>query len=408
MPGEPPAGDRRARVAVTVTFLAHAAVFATWAPRIPSIKDDLRLSHDDLGFALGVLAVGMLVGTRLTARMERRRSTGAPIRLLMPVQCVALAGPAYATNLLTLCVALFVLGLLGGLIDVAMNAHAVALERRYRRPIMSGFHGLWSVGMMAASAAAALVARFGVGVRPHFVVAAAVLALGSAPVLRWLLPAAQEGASSPAAGDTTGAGCRPLASVFVVAVLAVVGFGSFVAEGAIMDWGAVLLHEDQGASESVAALGLTVFTGAMALSRLVGDRLRGGFGSAAVARAGAAVAVAGLGTVLLAGHPTASMIGLAVLGLGVGPLVPIVFSGAGNTPTRWHGSALGITVSAGYLGSVTGPVLIGLIASGAGLAWALAVPIAFLIVAFFTARLFESPRARRPEGALQDTAERDR
>src|SRR5262245_25770818 len=185
---------KRARLAVAVTFLAHAATFATWAPRIPAIKQSLGLDHEDLGIALGGLSVGLLIGTRLTGRMERRGRTGVAMRILVPVQAVALLGPAFAPNLLTLTAALAFLGLLGGMLDVAMNAHAVAVERLYGRPIMSGFHGLWSVGSMAASAVAALVARAGVGVQPHFIVAALAIAVLTAPVLTGLLGPERESA----------------------------------------------------------------------------------------------------------------------------------------------------------------------------------------------------------------------
>lgn len=385
---------RRARIAVAITFLTHAAVFATWAPRIPTIKESLNLSHDDLGLAFGTMAVGMLIGTRLTGRMEKRASTAKPIRLLMPVQCLALAGPAYATNLPTLCVALFFLGVLGGLIDVAMNAHAVVVERMYRRPIMSSFHGLWSGGMMGASAVASLVAKYDVGLRTHFVVAGVVLALGSAPVLRWLLSAEAEAAAQAPKREAPGEPAeakrsrRPSASLLILVVLGAVGFGAFVTEGSILDWGAILLHEDRGASPSVAALGLTVFTGAMAVSRLTGDWFGALLGSATLARVAASIGFVGLGTALLVDHPLATMAGLTVLGLGIGPLVPIVFSSAGNLPTNGSASALSIAVSAGYVGGIVGPMLIGFVAGRAGLTWALVIPLMFLAVTFFAVGLF--------------------
>lgn len=391
-------GYRRARIAVAVTFLTHAAVFATWAPRIPTIKESLNLSHDDLGLAFGIMAVGLLLGTRLTGRMEKRARTAKPIRLLMPVQCLALTGPAYATNLPTLCVALFFLGVLGGVVDVAMNAHAVAVERMYRRPIMSAFHGLWSGGMMGASAVASLVARYDVGLRTHFVVAAVVLAIASAPVLSWLLSADAEAAAQPPkpAEPTERANSakrsqRPSASLLILIVLGVVGFGGFVTEGAILDWGAILLHEDRGASPSAAALGLTVFTGAMAVSRLTGDWFRARLGSVRLARLAATIGFVGLGIALLVDHPLPTLAGLTILGLGIGPLVPIVFSSAGNTPTNGHASALSIAVSAGYIGAIVGPMLIGFAAGRAGLGWALTIPLMFLAVTFFAVGLFVDP-----------------
>jgi MFS family permease len=377
---------RRARLAVTVTFLVHAATFATWAPRIPSIKQGLGLDHEDLGIALGGLAVGLLVGTRLTGRMERRGRTGLAIRILVPVQAVALVAPAYATDLVTLTAALAVLGLLGGMLDVAMNAHAVAVERLYQRPIMSGFHGAWSIGSMVGSAIAALVARAGVDVRIHFIVAAVVLTLLSAPFLAGLLKPDREAAitghdvASPQAA-------RPPAALVVVIMLAVMGFGSFLGEGAIADWSAVYLNEHLGASVGLAALGLSVFSGAMAASRLVADRIGTRFGPVVVARAGAGISAVGYVVFLLSPSPTVALVGFAFAGFGLGPAVPVVFSAAGNTRTRRRSSVLGPVVSAGYVGAVVGPIVIGVVAQQVGLAWALAIPLAFIALIIVAAGL---------------------
>ena len=380
---------RRARLAVAVTFLVHAATFATWAPRIPSIKQGLGLDHEDLGIALGGLAVGLLIGTRLTGRMEKRGRTGLAIRILVPVQAVALIGPAFAVDLVTLTAALAVLGVLGGMLDVAMNAHAVAVERVYERPIMSGFHGLWSIGSMVGSAVAALVAREGVDVRVHFVVAAIVLAVASAPFLTGLLKPDREAAITGHHVETPHS-ARPPAAMIVVVMMAVMGFGSFLGEGAIADWSAVFLNENLGTSVGFAALGLSVFSGAMAASRLVADRVGARFGPVFVARVGAAISAVGYLVFLLVPLPALALVGFALAGFGLGPAVPVVFSAAGNTRTARRASMLGPVVSAGYVGAVVGPVVIGAVAQHTGLTWALAIPLAFVVLIFVAAGLLRS------------------
>ncbi|MEQ4205356.1 MFS transporter [Actinopolymorpha sp. B17G11] len=371
---------------MTVTFLVHAATFATWAPRIPSIKQGLGLDHDDLGIALGGLAVGLLIGTRLTGRMEKRGRTGLAIRILVPAQSAALIAPAYAIDLLTLTVALAFLGLLGGMLDVAMNAHAVAVERLYRRPIMSGFHGAWSIGSMVGSAIAALVAREGVDVRLHFIVAGVLVAVVSAPFLTGLLKPDREAAITGHDVATSQA-ARPPAALFVVIMMAVMGFGSFLGEGAIADWSAVYLNENLGTSVAFAALGLSVFSGAMAASRLVADRIGTRFGPVVVARAGAAISAVGYVVFLLSPSPVLALIGFSLAGFGLGPAVPVVFSAAGNTRTRRRSSVLGPVVSAGYVGAVVGPVVIGVVAQHVGLAWALAIPLGFVVLIIVAAGL---------------------
>jgi fucose permease len=272
------------------------------------------------------------------------------------------------------------------MLDVAMNAHAVAVERLYGRPIMSGFHGLWSVGSMGASAVAAVVARAGVDVRLHFIVAAVVLAAISAPILTGLLHSDREAAITGHHVETPH-GARPPIGLLVVVMLAVMGFGAFLAEGAIGDWSAVYLNENLHASVGLAALGLTVFSGAMAASRLTADRIGARFGPVVVARAGAGIGAVGYAVFLLAPSPTLALVGFALAGFGLGPAVPVVFSAAGNTRTARRASVLGPVVSAGYVGSVVGPVAIGAVAQQAGLATALVLPLAFVVLIIVAAGL---------------------
>lgn len=368
---------RRARSAVAVTFLCHSAAFSTFAPRIPAIRDDLGLSLDDLGIALGGFAVGLLVGTRLVGRFEAKHRTGTAIRVLLPLACLTLVGPAFATDLLSLTLLLALFGVAGGAVDVVMNVHAVAVERHYRRPIMSSFHGLWSVGGMLGSALAALAARNDVDVRVHFATVAVVLVLVSAWPLSRVLVAAAEAAGEGAAASSPSPR-RRTATGFVVLALTAMGFGSFLIEGSVADWSALFLQDERGASAGFAALGLTVFSATMAASRLAGDRLGLAFGPVALARAGAVVGLAGFGVLLLVPDEVAGLVAFGLIGLGVGPVVPLVFSAAGSTATRRRSSVLGLAVSAGYVGGVAGPVAIGALAEQLGLSTALTTPLAFV------------------------------
>ena len=388
---------RRARIAVGVAFGVHAAAFATWAARIPTIRDDLRLDNGDLGVALGGLAVGMFVGTRLTGRMERSARTGVPLRVVTPLLCLSIIGPGLARDLVTLTISLAVFGILGGLLDVVMNTHAVAVERLYRRPIMSSLHGLWSIGTMAGSAGAALVARSGVEVRAHFVVAAVLLAAASALPLGGALGHQAE-AATIAHHHETSSTTRAPAGLAALLLLGLMGFGSFLVEGSVADWSAVFLTDERAASPGFAALGLTVFAGAMAGSRLVGDRLGLRLGPVRLGRLGAGTALIGFAVVLLVPSAAAALVGFGLLGLGIGPVVPMVFSAAGNTRTPSRPSVLGPVVSVGYVGGVLGPVLIGRLDGIIGLTAALAVPAALVAVVLVGAPVLGAAAGSPPIG----------
>jgi MFS family permease len=374
---------RSARLSVTATFGVHAFVSGTWAPRIPAIKSNLDLDAGDLGIALTAFALGLLVGTRVVGLVLDRVGTRLPIRLGLPVLCVALVSVALARNLTSLTATFAFLGFMSGFLDVAMNTNAVAVERTYARPIMSGLHGLWSVGLLAGSAVAAGAAALGIGVELHFSIVAAVLVVVAAASTGNLLQVAP----APAAADPA----VPARRVWTVPalLLGMIAFGSFVGEGAAADWSAVYLHERIGTGTGVAGLAFVAFSVGMIVSRFAGDRLSLRIGPAAATRAGASIAAVGLALSLLAPSPGTAIAGYLLCGLGLGPIVPIAFSAAGNVDHSRSGAILGLVVTIAYLGSVIGPVIIGFTADSVGLRAALVFPV---LLALMTAALADAVR----------------
>ena len=361
---------RRARRSVAATFLVHAAVSGTLAPRIPAIKANLGLSDGRLGIALTGFAVGLFVGTRLAAWLIDRVGSRAVIRVALPALCAALVGPALADGLVTLLAALAVLGVVLGLHDVAMNAQAVVVERGYRRPIMSSLHGIWSAGVLAASAIAAGFAALGAGVRIHFALAAVVLGGASVLAPLSLLPPAGDAFPLGRAGDRRS---RRAKLQTAVVALGAIGFASFLGEGAAADWSGVYVRDRVGAGGGVAASAFTAFAVGMVVTRFGADRLSARFGPIAVVRAGGMVGALGLALALSAPEPASALAGFALLGSGLAPVVPLAFSAAGNLdpPTA---AALGWVVTVSYVGSVLGPASIGAIAAAAGLRVGLLLP----------------------------------
>ncbi len=383
---------RAARRSVSAAFLVHAAVLGTWAPRIPAIKHRLHLDHGEIGLALTGMAVGFLAGTRLAGPVSRRIGTGPSTRCGALVVCAALIGPALAGGLAALTLGLVALGVAGGFLDVVMNAQAVLVERRYGRPIMSGFHALWSVGSMASAVAAGIVAAATVGVVLHFGVAALALAAAGLVALRGLLSPHEERAMRP--GPVPTEPLRKRRFVAPVAVLlGIIGFCSLVAEGSALDWSAVFLRENLGAAPAIAAAAFAAFSLAMALVRFTVDRLSARFGPVAVVRAGGIVGAAGLLVAVGAWNPAAGVAGFALLGAGVAPVVPSTFSAAGNTALGPSTTALGGVVTASYLGSIVGPLVIGFTADLVGLRAALAIPALLAVVIAAAAGGLASPAA---------------
>ena len=251
-----PARLRQARISLAAGFFVYGAVVGTWAARIPAIKADAGLGEGELGTALLGMAAGTLAGARLGAWPVERFGSSRTTRAATAILCASLVGPALAGDLAGLVVALVAFGVAGGILDVAINANAVAVERAYRRPLLSGLHGFWSLGGLAGAAAGGLAAGLGASPLLHFGVAALVLGAAGTAVLGGLVDGTAGHVSR--ASPSTGAGGRTLWSAAVL-LLGLVGFSSYAAEGAAADWSAVYLREDLLASPGLAAAGFAAF-----------------------------------------------------------------------------------------------------------------------------------------------------
>jgi fucose permease len=250
-----------------------------------------------------------------------------------------------------------------------MNAHGVAIERRYGRPILSGMHAAFSAGGLVGAGLGALAAGAGVGVGPHLALAAA-FAVGVGVVwTRDLLPGHEDAAAT---GEHP-LFVRPPRRLWALGALA---FACLVVEGAAADWSAVYLRDDLDAAAGTAAFGFTAFSVTMVLGRLSGDALVARFGPAGVVRAGGLVAAAGFAVALAAATPLAAFAGLACLGAGMAGVVPIVFRASGRVDGIAPGVALAAVSSTGYLGFLAGPTIIGGTSELTGLPVALALLVA--------------------------------
>jgi MFS family permease len=380
----------RPRTAVAAAFLIHSMVSGTWAPRLPAIKESLGLSDGELGTALVGLAIGLVVGTRVAGAPIDRWGSRPFMRAGFPLLAATLLLPALADNGVQLFLALLVLGVASGALDVAMNAQGIEVERTLRKPILSGLHGLWSVGLGLGAGLAALAAAAGLDPLPHFAIVAAVLALASLVFLRGLLPEHEQiRAPEPDNEDRI-----PLRWTLPLALLGVIVFCSFVGEGSASDWSAVYMTQELGTSQALGALAFASFAVTMATMRFVADSLRTRFGNVVLVRGGSLVAAGGLGLALLINEPAAAIAGFALLGLGLAAVVPIAFAAAGEMDPRATGSLVGRVATVGYVGSVAGPIAIGWLAEATSLRTALGLVVVLALVIAVAARGCQ-PRAAR-------------
>ncbi|MFF1358858.1 MFS transporter [Streptomyces sp. NPDC058297] len=349
---------KRARIAVATVFCVHGAVTGSFATRVPWIQEHAGVSAGQLGLALAFPALGASVAMPLAGRVSHRFGARTALRGLLALWTLALILPSLAPNLLVLCVALFAYGASAGMSDVAMNALGVEVENRLDRSIMSGLHGMWSVGALIGSAAGTLAAHLGSDARLHHLLAAATLTvmgfIACAGVLD-LRPTEDEEPPPRFA-------LPPRSALLIGAV----GFCAVFAEGASLDWSAVYLRDVLDTSAGLAAACTTAFTLTMAVARLVGDRVVDRFGAVRTVRVGGVGAALGGLLVVVAPNPAVAMAGFGLMGLGIAVVVPLAFAAAGRSGPNPSQAIAGVATIT-YTSGLVAPSAIGTLADATSL-----------------------------------------
>lgn len=365
---------RHARLALTVTFFVNGAVLSNWVPRIPAVQDHLGLSNGALGLALLGVAVGALISMPVAGALAARFGSRPVVTVSGLALCAGLPLPALATGPLTLWLALLVLGLANGALDVSMNAQGVAVQARAGRPILSSFHAAFSFGGLTGAITGGLAAGLGIVPLRHFVVVAAICAVAAFASSRGLMGARAEALAHPVVPTREPKTRRrlPRPSRRLLA-LGVVAFCCLLGEGAMGDWTAVYLKNTLHTGAGVAAAGFAAFSLTMTVGRLFGDHLTAGWGPVRLVRRGGVLVAVALGAGLLVGEPWAAIVGFGGVGAGLAAIVPVVFSAAGASGDLPAGPAIAAVSTLGYLGFLAGPPVIGLTAGVVTLTGALGI-----------------------------------
>ncbi len=404
----PDAATRRARLAISVVFASHGVASGSFATAIPWIREHLHLTPGWLGMALVFLTVGASAAMSLSARLAHRYSPRPLLAWLSLMCCAGLALPALSPALGWLCLALFVYGCGLGLMDVAMNEHGVRIEERYGRSVMSGLHGVWSVGTLIGGAGGALAAHTGLDGRVHLALVAPVAAAAAVVASRWALDVpAQESEPGREDGEEPPRFALPPRAVLPIGVI---GFCAIFAEGASMDWSGIYLRDVTRADPALAAGAFTAFAFTMAVARLAGDAVVRRLGPVRTVRAGGVVAALGSALVVAAGSPAPAVAGFALIGVGIAVVVPLCFAAAGHSGAGSQGQAIAGVATLAYASGLAAPAAVGWIAEATSLTVSFGMVTVLLLGLVFGAGVLRTgakPAAAGPVGPAGKTSGRD-
>lgn len=378
---------RRARLATFAFFVLNGFLLGLWAVHIPVVKERVDAGTGELGWLLLVLGLGAFAGMQLGGRLTDRYGSARFVLVAGVLNSLAVIGPGLTTTVPTLALALLGFGFSNGLLDVAMNTHAVEVERHYERPIMASFHAYWSIGGLGAAVVGGATIAAGVPLGATLA-GAAVVGFGVVAAAR---PHVFDSAPLPDRRSRPAARTAARWSPRVVG-LGVLAFVLMLSEGVANDWSTVHLNESLGTSKATAAWAYGAFAAAMTAGRLVADRIVQRVGAPAFVRAGALLAAVGLVVTALAPSTPWALVGWTTVGLGLSGCVPQFFSAAGNVDQDASGTNLARVAGLGYLGLLAGPAVIGGLTRWVDLATTFWLPAAGCLVAgLVAARLLTGP-----------------
>jgi MFS family permease len=355
---------QKARFAVFAFFTIAGAAVTFWAVHIPYVENKLGITPATIGALLLVLGAGALTAAQLIGplidRVGSRRATFAS-GIIMGLMLLL---PGLASNEWILGVCLFLLGLGIGATDVAMNAHAVEVEKAYNRPIFSAFHAMWSLGGLLGATLGGLALANNFDMQTTLSLAAIGTVVISIWIRSWLLPDRpnQKLSSTKSHQDKEhkkGNAENRKVLGYVLFLGAMAGAAA-IAEGTGIDWSALHHATVLGASNAQASIALVVFSGSMGVTRLFIDKVVASKGRVFVIRYGSLVSAVGTSLVVFSTSSPVALAGWLISGVGIAGVVPQLFAYSAEIGEQSHtGRNLAKVVGITYAGVLAGPAIIG-------------------------------------------------
>ncbi|PFG17399.1 fucose permease [Propionicimonas paludicola] len=371
----------KAAAAVVSLFAYNGLVIGAYAASIPTLKARFDLSAQFLSvffITMGLSAIAsMQVVGRLSDRFGARRISLA----MIPLQAIGVALIGWSPSLPVMFAGGVILGLGNGGVDVAMNAVGVQVEKQRPRPIMSFFHGTWSIGNFLGAGLLVVLSPLLAGQADPTVHAATAIAAAvgiPALIVGWMIVPE----TAPVSHETADGPKTKLPPVVWLFGLMAIAFG--IGEGTAMDWSGLHVATVTGADAGTAALGVTMLAGAMVIIRLLGDFLVARFGRRAVTRFGGACSATGYLIAALATPLPVVLLGWGLVGLGIGMIAPQVYASAGHLA---GGRGLAVVVTFGYATFLIAPAIMGALVGGIGVQHTMFVPAVLLLGLLFLARI---------------------
>jgi MFS family permease len=359
---------RRIRWSVNLFFFSFGFLFATWASRIPAIQQQLNLSDAKLGLVLLGMPVGSFIALPFSGLFASKYGSKVVLTISSFIYCLVLLLIGFTQNILGLSFLLFLFGAAGNVFNISVNTQAISLEKLYGRSIISSFHGMWSVAGLVAAFAGTIFIAHGLAVSWHFLITALLAAIAFILGALFLLR------DAPSATPAVRLFTRPDRAIISLGIIA---FCSFICQGAMFDWSGIYFKKIISGNGAFTGFGYTAFMVSMTSVRFITDWLHNKFGFYKIMFASGFFIMSGLALAVFFPYLITATLGMFLVGVGVSPAVPLVFSAAGRSGTMAPPVAIAAVSSIGMIGLLIGPPVVGFISA------LLSLKISFLILSIF-------------------------
>lgn len=374
---------KQVRLAISAFYFMQGVCFASWASRIPTFKASMGLNDAELGSILFALPAGQIITMFFSAKLTTHFGSKKMLRATAPLYAIALTFLALATTGWQLAAFLVLFGITGNLCNIALNTQGVAGENYYGKPIMSSFHGAWSIGNLTGALIALGLVNLKLGMYTHFWIIACIsitnVLFNAKKLLNYNKP--------DTVVEKTKFFTMPQG---ILVLLGVIAFCSMATEGTMFDWSAIYFEDVVKLPHNKAIIGYASFMFMMASGRFMGVFLIGKFGRKNLLQISGAIISIGMALAVIFPNLFIAVFGFMLIGLGVSSIVPMVYSIAGNNKKVPAGKAITMVSSIGYFAFLFGPPLIGYVSQLSSLRYSFGIISVFgMLIIFLVAKIKE-------------------
>ncbi|MGN7987874.1 MFS transporter [Pedobacter sp. 22226] len=356
--------------------------FASWASRIPTFKASMGLNDAELGSILFALPAGQIITMFFSAKLTTHFGSKKMLRATAPLYAIALTFLALASTGWQLAAFLVLFGITGNLCNIALNTQGVAGENYYGKPIMSSFHGAWSIGNLTGALIALGLVNLKLGMYTHFWIVALISLTNVVFSSKKLL---DHNNKPDVPAEKTKFFTMPQG---ILVLLGIIAFCSMATEGTMFDWSAIYFEDVVKLPHNKAIIGYASFMFMMASGRFLGVYLISKFGRKNLLQISGAIISIGMALAVIFPNIIVAIFGFMLIGLGVSSIVPMVYSIAGNNKKVPAGKAITMVSSIGYFAFLFGPPLIGYVSQLSSLRYSFGIISVFgLLITFLVTKI---------------------